>query len=553
MEAKIKAEIEEELDILENNDDSFPTCDICLCKYDQKDHWQSCIIVCGHIDHSSGCGHCVFNPMSINSCDHQQSFEALKSCLGKPAQEIASWTSCNDDFVFDRSLRNSTNFIFNAGQSWETAVTQFKLICGDEWFDSLSTALGLLSLMIGAYIAGIYVDRFGRKNAIMVWTQINGILLTIHAFMLRAPTMRVLGNGFGHVSYLSQKTYSMELLGPSRRAISGALASGYFSIGYISSGLVAYFVPDWREFTLANATIAFATLLTYPFYPESPLFLYSRGRREEAREIFKELGKQTNREIDDSLLDKVEADILAKNDKESEEYTILDMFRHKNMASVSANVGFAFFVNTMVYYGLSFNVASFAGSIYVNNTINGLVELLGYVLVAFTLDRFGRRWINGGFMIFGGIACLVCMALEFAAGEADDPRAFLEAQRWMAFAGKFFISGSFGAIYVYAAELFPTPLRSTGIGFGSMCGRVGGFLAPFILQMKNGCIVYLLFGSFGLLGGALIFLLPETSGLPICQTLEESLNFYAKSKAKGEHFSLKNIQSDEKKNGSSNF
>jgi hypothetical protein len=86
------------------------------------------------------------------------------------------------------------------------------------------------------------------------------------------------------------------------------------------------------------------------------------------------------------------------------------------------------------------NVVSFAGSIYVNNAINGLVELLSYIVVAFSLDKLGRKWINGGFMIFGGVACLGCMALEEAARTSDDPAFFLEAQRWMAFAGKFCIS-----------------------------------------------------------------------------------------------------------------
>ncbi|CAG5108276.1 Oidioi.mRNA.OKI2018_I69.chr1.g3719.t1.cds [Oikopleura dioica] len=513
-------------------------------------------------DLSSGCGHCVFDPISIDSCDHQQSFEALKTCLGKPAQEIANWTNCNDQFNFDCSLRNRTNLLFDAGEPWETAVTQFKLICGDEWFDSLSTALGLLSLMIGAYIAGIYVDRFGRKNAIMVWNVITGICLTIHAFMPNQYgflAMRVLGNGLGHVSYLSQKAYSMELLGPSRRAISGALASGYYSIGYISSGLVAFFLPDWRGFTLAYAGIAFATLLTHPFYPESPLFLYSRGRKEEARKVYKEMGKKTNTEISDDLLEKVERDILKRNDdKEAEEvnaeqYTILDLFRHRDLALVSLNVGFAFLVNTLVYYGLSFNVASFAGSIYVNNTINGVVELLGYVLVALSLDKFGRRWINGGFMIFGGVACLICMALEEAARKADDPATLLEAQRWMAFAGKFFISGSFGAIYVYGAELFPTPLRSTGIGFGSMFGRIGGFLAPFIIQIKKVYIFYLIFGAFGVIGGLLVFLLPETAGQPICQTLDEALEFYARNKKSRKSVNVEENKSDEENDSSTYF
>ena len=46
--------------------------------------------------------------------------------------------------------------------------------------------------------------------------------------------------------------------------------------------------------------------------------------------------------------------------------------------------------------------------------------------------------------------------------------------------GKFFETGSFGIIYVYAAELYPTVLRSTGMGLSSVMGRVGSILAPVV-------------------------------------------------------------------------
>jgi hypothetical protein len=70
--------------------------------------------------------------------------------------------------------------------------------------------------------------------------------------------------------------------------------------------------------------------------------------------------------------------------------------------------------------------------------------------------------VCGGLMIFGGAVCLGCMALEAAADSADDKTTLLEAQRWLAFVGKFAISGSFCAVYVFAAEVYPTVLRSTG-------------------------------------------------------------------------------------------
>ena len=59
------------------------------------------------------------------------------------------------------------------------------------------------------------------------------------------------------------------------------------------------------------------------------------------------------------------------------------------MGMVAINIGICFLVNTLVYYGLSFNVDSLAGSLYVNNVINGLVELIAYILCMVLMDKLG--------------------------------------------------------------------------------------------------------------------------------------------------------------------
>ena len=69
----------------------------------------------------------------------------------------------------------------------------------------------------------------------------------------------------------------------------------------------------------------------------------------------------------------------------------------------------------MVYYGLSFNVAALSGNLYVNNVINGAVELVAYILCVFLLDILGRRLMLSGLMITGGAVCIISMVLrEFA-------------------------------------------------------------------------------------------------------------------------------------------
>jgi len=116
--------------------------------------------------------------------------------------------------------------------------------------------------------------------------------------------------------------------------------------------------------------------------------------------------------------------------------------------------------------------------------------------------------------------------------------------KWLSFLGKFAISGSLCVVYTYAAELFPTEVRSIGIGFGSMVGRVGGVSAPFIILLEEidglSFLPYLIFGVSGILSGAWALFLPETAGEPILQTIDEALLFYA-----GKRNGVGDIQSDQ--------
>ncbi|NXK21275.1 S22AD protein, partial [Arenaria interpres] len=80
--------------------------------------------------------------------------------------------------------------------------------------------------------------------------------------------------------------------------------------------------------------------------------------------------------------------------------------------------------------------------------------------------------------------------------------------------GKFTATASFSTSYVYAAELFPTIVRQTGVGLCSMSARVAGIVAPLIrlLSEYHRAIPMAIFGSVPMVVGLFCFLLPETRG-----------------------------------------
>ena len=57
----------------------------------------------------------------------------------------------------------------------------------------------------------------------------------------------------------------------------------------------------------------------------------------------------------------------------------------------------------------------------------------------------------------------------------------------LAMLGKMAITASYGTVYIFTAEQFPTVIRNVGLGAASTSARVGGVLAPFFNLLVCGC------------------------------------------------------------------
>ena len=53
----------------------------------------------------------------------------------------------------------------------------------------------------------------------------------------------------------------------------------------------------------------------------------------------------------------------------------------------------------------------------------------------------------------------------------------------LALFGKLQVGAAFALIYVYATEVFPTLLRTYGLGSASLVGRIGSVIAPFVVDL----------------------------------------------------------------------
>lgn len=99
-------------------------------------------------------------------------------------------------------------------------------------------------------------------------------------------------------------------------------------------------------------------------------------------------------------------------------------------------------------------------------------ELLALPISMVLIDRFGRK-VTGAFNMAG-------CAVFFLLLQVPMPQ---KALTIVMFCVRGFSQGMFNFVYIYTAEVYPTNIRTLGIGASSSWARVGAMVTPFVAQV----------------------------------------------------------------------
>ena len=345
----------------------------------------------------------------------------------------------------------------------------------------LLLASTFLGMFIGSALLGGLADRFGRRRAFLfnltwfsAWTLVGAF--SVNPAML-VVTRFLAGLGIG-AEYPVADAYLSDVLPKSDR---GRLAAWAYTcsfvavpvLGFMSLGLsehAVFGIPGWRLLLVIGSVGAVAVMLLRRGLPESPRWLAGVGRSDEARAALRRF--ETN--------PMQAADGPRREPAPDRPVVAVKPLRRLGVSPYRQRLGMlaVFHVfQSFGYYGfgtLAALVLVSRGYDVTSSLLYTSLSYLGYPvgsLLAIPL----LKWFERKYLVMASIGALAAFGLLFA----TVPQTVLIVVFGFLTTAT---SNVFSNVYhVYQAEIFPTDVRATAVGWTYSLSRLSSAALPFVL------------------------------------------------------------------------
>ena len=366
---------------------------------------------------------------------------------------------------------------------------------------SAMVTVWLAGIMIGALFFGYLADRFGRRKLFLITLLLYSTCTVISAFspgyyfFLAFRFLTAIGVG---AEYSAINAAIGELIPARSRGRATALVMNYWPLGSILAAVISLLLINllppslgWRMAFGLGAIVALFTIWARRTLPESPRWLLACGRRSEAQAVVEQIEARAPR------FETLEYTSIKANSPRFLDQLLELVRRYPWRLALGVMLDFT---EAMGYYGIfAFLPLIVLPRAHIVDTqvpwfflIGNFGAFAGGLFVVALLDSAGRkRTVTVAYVLAAG-SMLGMGAATLSGSAAVVLVAFIIVN--------FFATMSWISAYPTFSEIFPTELRSTGIGFSVAAGHVGAGLAPLVLVEAARQVSVMT--AFGVLAGA---------------------------------------------------
>nr|GMD85273.1 organic cation/carnitine transporter 7-like [Ipomoea batatas] len=402
--------------------------------------------------------------------------------------------------------------------------------------ESLITTVVFAGMLVGAYFWGIVADNCGRRKGLLSVAVVTTVTAFLSAFSPNYISLLVLRMlvGTGLAGGPVYSSWFLEFVPPENRGLWMVIFSTFWTVGTVLEALLAWIImPNlgWRWLLGLSSVPCFATLAFYGWTIESPRYLCTKGRVKDAYNVLKKVAAVNQTELPFGMLvcdnvPEANEELLSRQRNKFANYkaafsSLFPLFSSR-LIRTTLLIWVVYFGNSFLYYGVILLTSELSSgearcisttsnlnddySLYRDTFITSLAELPGLVLSAVLVDKAGRKM---SLVLMYGAGFLFLLPLVIHEHEFLTTVLLFGAR--MCFIGTFTVAG------IYCPEIYPTSVRTTGVGVASAVGRIAGMICPVVaVQFISGCemtAAILLFEAVAIVSGVGALLFPlETKG-----------------------------------------
>ena len=409
----------------------------------------------------------------------------------------------------------------------ESVGNVFGLAKGGFWY-GFAVASALVGTLIGALIAGVPGDRYGSRDTL----KIVGFMYVVSAVgcalcwnVESFYVFRFIGGLAIGASSVLAPVYISEIAPADRR---GAL-TGLFQFNIVF-GILLAFVSNalvqqasggedlWRlKLGIAAVPAVLFAILMYTI-PQSPRWLMMRGRVDEARDSLERVGVRDT----GAMLEE-----LRRGADEARQHSALRLFSAANRRPIVLAILIALFnqlsgINGILYYlNDTLRAAGIEGMSNAWQSVAiGAANFIATLIALRVIDRVGRRKL----LLIGSVGTAVSLAAAAAIFMTGQGGQYFSAVLIVFIA--FFAFSQGAVIWVYLAEIFPTPVRSRGQALGSAMHWAMAAVVAQIYPMLSATSLAVPFAIFSacmvLQFFVVLAIFPETRGVEL-ESMDKAL------------------------------
>jgi putative MFS transporter len=382
----------------------------------------------------------------------------------------------------------------------------------------LTVTATFAGMLVGAWFWGTISDYIGRRMGFQVTVLIFALFGLLSALAPSWEWLLVLrfltGFGLGGALPLDFSLYA-EFLPTENRGRNLVILESFWALGtIIAAGLAWILVPSfgWRPLLATSALAAVLVLWIRRSIPESPRYLAISGKTDEAREILAGIARENGRPAP-------EGDLITGERQSGS--TVARLWK-PGLKQTTLMLWIAWFCISLAYYGIftwlpqAFVAQGFSSlQTYQNTFLLALAQVPGFFSAAYLIERLGRRNTLALYLIASGVFTFLFATVTGFGG-------LLASAMLMSF----FALGAWGSLYAWTPELYPTEIRTTGMGWASGMARVAGVITPTLGGILFGYALVSALSTWAaafVIGGIAVFLLGvETKSRGLSDTVSGS-------------------------------